>query len=38
MRWPLSRLGEKMMLLDYFLFRIFPNGASMIGAARKRSA
>src|SRR3990172_9055975 len=38
MRGPLSRLGERMMLLDYFLFRIFPNGASMIGAARKISA
>jgi ubiquinone/menaquinone biosynthesis C-methylase UbiE len=38
MRGPLSRLGERMMLLDYFLFRMFPNGASMIGAARKRSA
>lgn len=32
-RGPLRELGEKMMLLDYSLFRKFPNGASMIGSA-----
>jgi SAM-dependent methyltransferase len=31
---PLTRFGEKLMLLDYFLFRKLPNGASMIGSAR----
>jgi 2-polyprenyl-3-methyl-5-hydroxy-6-metoxy-1,4-benzoquinol methylase len=31
----LSKLGERMMLLDYFLFRRFPNAASMIGCAIK---
>lgn len=30
----LSRLGEKLMLLDYFLFRKLSNGASMIGSAQ----
>jgi SAM-dependent methyltransferase len=30
----LTRLGEKLMLLDYFLFRKLPNGASMIGCAK----
>ncbi len=29
----LIRLGEKLMLLDYFLFRRLSNGASMIGCA-----
>ncbi|HSW61301.1 MAG TPA: class I SAM-dependent methyltransferase [bacterium] len=32
----LSRLFDKMMNLDYILFRKFPNGASMIGAAKKK--
>ncbi len=27
------RIAERMMLLDYLLFRKFPNGASMIGSA-----
>lgn len=36
-RGPLWKLGEKMMLLDYSLFRLLPNGASMIGFAIKRS-
>jgi len=29
----LRKIGEKIMLLDYKLFRNFPNGASMIGCA-----
>lgn len=29
----LTQLGEKLMLLDYFLFRKLSNGASMIGSA-----
>ena len=29
-------LAERLMLLDYKLFRRFPNGASMIGFAQKR--
>ena len=29
----LQQLGEKMMLLDYSIFRKLPNGASMIGSA-----
>lgn len=33
----LRQFGEKLMLLDYNLFRIFPNAASMIGFAKKRS-
>jgi len=33
---PLQKLGEKMMLLDYSLFRKLPNGASMIGYAKKK--
>jgi len=32
----LRKLGERMMLLDYSLFRRLPNGASMIGYAYKR--
>ncbi len=32
----LRKIGQKLMLLDYFLFRSFPNGASMIGCAYKR--
>jgi len=32
----LTRLWEKLMLLDYALFRRLPNGASMIGFARKQ--
>jgi ubiquinone/menaquinone biosynthesis C-methylase UbiE len=32
----LRKIGEKLMLLDYALFRSFPNGASMIGCAFKR--
>lgn len=32
----LRKIGEKVMLLDYFLFRSFPNGASMMGCAFKR--
>ena len=35
MKGPLRKIGEKMMLLDYSLFRLLPNGASMIGFARK---
>jgi len=31
----LGKLGERLMLLDYSLFRRFPNGASMIGYAFK---
>jgi len=31
---PLTRLGEKLMLLDYFLFSKLSNGASMIGRAK----
>jgi ubiquinone/menaquinone biosynthesis C-methylase UbiE len=31
---PLTHLGERLMLLDYLLFRRLPNGASMIGSAR----
>jgi SAM-dependent methyltransferase len=34
-RGPLRRLAEKLMLLDYYLFRRLPNGASMIGFAEK---
>lgn len=34
-RGPLRRLGEKLMSLDYALFRRLPNGASMIGYAYK---
>ena len=33
---PLEILGERIMLLDYSLFRKLPNGASMIGFAEKR--
>jgi SAM-dependent methyltransferase len=29
----LTHFGEKLMMLDYFLFRRFSNGASMIGSA-----
>jgi SAM-dependent methyltransferase len=36
-RGPLRPVGEKLMLLDYLLFRKLPNGASMIGFARKQS-
>jgi len=36
-RGPLRRLGERMMLLDYSLFRKLPNGASMIGFAKKEN-
>ena len=32
----LRKIGEKLMLLDYSLFRSFPNGASMMGCAIKR--
>lgn len=32
----LRKIGEKLMLLDYSLFRSFPNGASMMGCAFKR--
>lgn len=35
MRGPLTKIGEKMMSLDYLLFRRIPNGASMIGYAEK---
>ena len=35
MRGPLRKIGEKMMLLDFALFRSLPNGASMLGFARK---
>lgn len=35
MRGPLRKIGEKMMLLDFSLFRLLPNGASMIGFAKK---
>lgn len=31
-----QRFGERLMLLDYNLLRIFPNAASMIGIAKKR--
>lgn len=31
----LRNIGERIMLLDYILFRNFPNGASMIGSAYK---
>jgi SAM-dependent methyltransferase len=31
----LPKLAERLMLLDYALFRRLPNGASMIGCARK---
>lgn len=31
----LRKIGEQIMLLDYMLFRKFPNGASMIGSAYK---
>jgi len=34
-RGPLKGLGEQIMLLDYSLFRNLPNGASMIGFAKK---
>ncbi|HKQ59639.1 MAG TPA: class I SAM-dependent methyltransferase [Candidatus Polarisedimenticolaceae bacterium] len=34
-RGPLRGLGEKMMGLDYSLFRNLPNGASMLGVAVK---
>lgn len=34
-RWP--QLGEWLMGLDYALFRRLPNGASMLGAARKQT-
>jgi SAM-dependent methyltransferase len=34
-RGPLRHVGEKMMGLDYTLFRRLPNGASMIGVATK---
>jgi len=34
-RGPLRKIGEKLMFLDYLLFRMLPNGASMIGFARK---
>jgi len=30
-----QRAAEKMIELDYKLFRLFPNGASMIGSAKK---
>ncbi len=34
--WPgLTRTGERLMLLDFLLFRRLPNGASMIGWAAK---
>ena len=33
----LQKLGERMMSLDYSLFRRLPNGASMIGYAKKKS-
>lgn len=32
-----QKLGERIMLLDYMLFRRLPNAASMIGSAIKRS-
>ena len=31
----LRKLGERLMLLDYILFRNLPNGASMLGYAKK---
>lgn len=31
----LNRLANRLMMLDYLLFRCLPNGASMIGAAKK---
>ena len=31
----LRKFGERIMLLDYILFKKFPNGASMIGSAYK---
>lgn len=36
--WPrrLRKLGESLMKLDYRLFRWLPNGASMLGVARKK--
>lgn len=33
-RGPLRKVGEKLMSLDYLLFRKLPNGASMIGFAK----
>ena len=36
MKERLKQIGEKLMLLDYNLFRLFPNAASMIGYAGKR--
>ena len=33
----LQKLGERMMSLDYSLFRRLPNGASMLGYAEKKS-
>lgn len=33
----LQKLGERMMSLDYSLFRKLPNGASMVGYAKKKS-
>ena len=32
---PLKKFNEQIMILDYLLFRKFPNGASMLGYARK---
>jgi len=31
----LKKFNEQIMILDYLLFRKFPNGASMLGYARK---
>lgn len=33
-----SNLADRMMKLDYVLFRRMPNGASMLGVARKKPA
>ncbi len=32
-----KKIGDQLMLLDYALFRCFPNGASMIGYAKKET-
>jgi 2-polyprenyl-3-methyl-5-hydroxy-6-metoxy-1,4-benzoquinol methylase len=34
-KWSLTHFGERLMLLDYIMFRKLPNGASMIGGAGK---
>jgi ubiquinone/menaquinone biosynthesis C-methylase UbiE len=37
-KWLPEKVAERIMLLDYQLFRKLPNGASMIGFARKRAS